>query len=283
MTDQTPHTPGSGLPPVRMALRVIGRHGHRGGPHLARAVVDARAPKHLASSTRLSRHAAAAPEAPPAAQAWAPAPAPSEAPPAAASLVPGVDRPIDPSLSDFASEFLFGDAGSATSALTPMSQAEKMSDTGTAKEARLARRRARGALDVSRAAKILEGPSSGAPASAEETSLPDVAAAAGPVSAPAPAVKVSRTPADAPKPPNAPIPLPKPPEEPPPAAASADPAPPAPSAAPAEPAPRAVARSPRADAPAPPAPGGPVEDAAPRPTEAPRRLARAARRAPSAP
>src|SRR5829696_2232413 len=279
MTDDTPQNAREGLPPVRMALRVIGRHGHRGGPHLARAVADARAPKHLASSTRLSRQAAGAAEAAPAAPAPAAAAA-YEAPPA---FVPGVDRPNDPTLSDFAAEFLFGDAGSATSGLTPMSQAEKMSETETAKEARLARRRARGALDVSRAAKILEGPSSGAPASAEETSLPDVASPAGPMPAPAPAVKVSRTPADAPKPPNAPIPLPKPPEEPPPAAASADPAPPAPSAAPAEPAPRAVARSPRADAPAPPAPGGPVEDAAPRPTEAPRRLARAARRAPSAP
>src|SRR5215213_4301750 len=172
MTDETPHTTGSGLPPVRMALRVIGRHGHRGGPHLARAVADARAPKHLASSTRLSRQGAAAPEAAPAAPAappWTPAAA-SGAPSAAAAPVPGVDRPIDPSLSDFASEFLFGDAGSATSALTPMSQAEKLSESDTAKEARLARRRARGALDVSRAAKILEGPASGAPASAEETS-----------------------------------------------------------------------------------------------------------------
>ena len=47
MTDETPQNPREGLPPVRMALRVIGRHGHRGGPHLARAVAGARAPKHL--------------------------------------------------------------------------------------------------------------------------------------------------------------------------------------------------------------------------------------------
>ena len=32
MTDPTPQNPREGLPPVRMALRVIGRHGHRGGP-----------------------------------------------------------------------------------------------------------------------------------------------------------------------------------------------------------------------------------------------------------
>ena len=59
MTDETPRTQREGLPPVRMALRVIGRHGHRGGPHLARAVADARAPKHLGASTRLARHAGA--------------------------------------------------------------------------------------------------------------------------------------------------------------------------------------------------------------------------------
>src|SRR5215210_9519342 len=134
MTDETPQNPRQGLPPVRMALRVIGRHGHRGGPHLARAVAGARAPKHLGASTRLARHAeaeAAASSPPPspspaASYAAPPASAPS-APPA--GLVPGVDRPSDPGLSDFAAEFLFGDAGTAVSGLTPMSQAERMPDS----------------------------------------------------------------------------------------------------------------------------------------------------------
>src|SRR5829696_2876509 len=198
MTDETPQIPRDELPPVRMALRVIGRHGHRGGAHLARAVADARAPKHLASSTRLSRASTehAAPEAAPAPAAAAPAFAPPAFAPPSEGLVPGVDRPTEPGLSDFAAQFLFGDAASASTGLTPMAQAEKMTEGQSAKAARLARRKARGALDVSRAAKILEGPSSGAPATADETVLPDVASPAGPVPAPAPApVKVSRTPA----------------------------------------------------------------------------------------
>src|SRR5215218_7625147 len=195
MADETPQNPREGLPPVRMALRVIGRHGHRGGPHLARAVAGARAPKHLDASTRLARHAAA--------EAHAPAAAPPGT--SAAPAASGFAAPEDPGLTEFAKEFLFGDAGAAASDLTSMAQAEKMNDPASAKEARLARRRARGALDVSRAAKILEGPSSGAPVGEEETALPDVPAPAGPVPAPAPApVKVSRTPADPPKPPSAP-------------------------------------------------------------------------------
>src|SRR5688500_11843803 len=165
MTDETPQTTRAGLPPVRMALRVIGRHGHRGGPHLARAVAGARAPKHLGASTRLARHAepeAASAPAPapafPGVEAAAPAPAAAPAGP-----VPGYDSPADPGLSDFAREFMFGDAGRAAAGLTPMSAAEKLADPGSAKEAKLARRRARGALDVSRAAKILEGASHGVP------------------------------------------------------------------------------------------------------------------------
>ena len=70
------------------------------------------------------------------------------------------DRPDVPELSDFASEFLFGDQAGASQGLTSMAQAEKMPDARR-KEAKLARRRARGALDVSRAAKIVEGPAPG--------------------------------------------------------------------------------------------------------------------------
>ena len=105
MTDETPQIPRDGLPPVRMALRVIGRHGHRGGPHLARAVADARAPKHLASSTRLARSATEPPRLrrpppaprPPAAPAFAP---PGRRRPRASSRASTV--PTDPGLSDFA-------------------------------------------------------------------------------------------------------------------------------------------------------------------------------------
>src|SRR5215218_5718004 len=85
MTDETPQQdPRAGLPPVRMALRVIGRHGHRGGPHLARAVAGARAPKHLDASTRLARHAE--PDA-------APAHSAAPAAPAAAPAAPAYEAP----------------------------------------------------------------------------------------------------------------------------------------------------------------------------------------------
>src|SRR3954468_16195489 len=117
MTDETPHNPREGLPPVRMALRVIGRHGHPAAPPLARAVAGARAPKHLEASTRLARHAEPEAAAPPAAPA-APG-VPFFEPPAAPSA-PGFAAPSDPGLTDFAKEFLFGDATSASSSLTPM-------------------------------------------------------------------------------------------------------------------------------------------------------------------
>ena len=81
------------------------------------------------------------------------------------------DRPDVPELSDFASEFLFGDQAGASQGLTSMAQAEKMPDSSS-REAKLARRRARGALDVSRAAKIVEGPAPGTVESPEVTQLP---------------------------------------------------------------------------------------------------------------
>src|SRR5687767_7549062 len=133
MTDDTPQIPRSGLPPVRMALRVIGRHGHRGGPHLARAVAVARAPKHLDASTRLARHAE--PEAGP-----APAAAGYDAPAAPAydaPAVPDIAVPEELGMSDFAKQFLFGDASAATAGLTSMAQAARMSDGESAKQARL--------------------------------------------------------------------------------------------------------------------------------------------------
>ena len=182
MSDDSNPTSRDSLPPVRMALRVIGRHGHRGGPHLARAVSAARTPKHLAASTRLAHPATGAPapapafeqpaapyvEAPYAEPSYAEPTWPSSAPAESVAREPAFDRPAVPGMSDFASEFLFGDRDNATSGLTSMAAAEKLPDN---REAKLARRKARGALDVSRAAKILEGPASG-PEGPEETALP---------------------------------------------------------------------------------------------------------------
>src|SRR5215213_9243127 len=117
MSDETPHDVRDELPPVRMALRVVGRHGagRAGGRHLARAVTTARAPKHLAASTRLAQHPpvepgfAPAPMTGPAAHFQAPAsvPAPSPfagvaypvAPPAPAPPFP-VDAGVPESIPD---------------------------------------------------------------------------------------------------------------------------------------------------------------------------------------
>src|SRR4051794_20433036 len=126
-----PQTPRSGPPPVRMALRVIGRHGHRGGAHLARAVSAARAPKHLAASTRLAHPGGRVDGPAPEAVAAAPRPAPAafapagyEPPSFAAQAAAGEaqpERPSVPGLSEWGSDFLFGDAGASTAGLVPMS------------------------------------------------------------------------------------------------------------------------------------------------------------------
>ena len=164
MSDDANPTSRDSLPPVRMALRVIGRHGHRGGPHLARAVSAARTPKHLAASTRLAHPATGAPAPAPAFEQpaapyveapyarAAPTPSPrgrSSAPAESVAREPAFDRPAVPGMSDFASEFLFGDRDNATSGLTSMAAAEKLPDNegGEARPpqgARSARRLARG-------------------------------------------------------------------------------------------------------------------------------------------
>src|SRR5690349_19989094 len=107
MTDETPQNPRQGIPPVRRALRVIGRHGRRGGPHLARAVAGARAPKHLEASTRLARHAGPEAAVPPPAPAPASTGLPVASAPEAPAPDPDYDAPNDLGLSDFARESLF--------------------------------------------------------------------------------------------------------------------------------------------------------------------------------
>src|SRR4051812_47502633 len=174
MADETP--PDSPRPPVRMGLRVVARHsaGRYGGRALAREVTEAHRPKHLDASTRLSRSAAeVAPPPPP-----APPSAPS-APGAAAAAVPaapsageaGFERPqwAPPDMSDFAAQWMFGSQQSAGNDLVSMAQAEKMPEPS--KEQKLARFRARGGLERSRGARIVEGAGTGAPVSAEELGI----------------------------------------------------------------------------------------------------------------
>src|SRR3954452_23291171 len=177
MADDTP--PDSPRPPVRMGLRVVARHsaGRYGGRALARDVAEAHRPKHLDASTRLSRSAAdvAAPP-PPAPPSATSAPAP---PGAAADAVPaapsagdaGFERPewAPPDMSDFAAQWMFGNQQSAGNDLVSMAQAEKMPEPS--KEQKLARFRARGGLERSRGARIVEGAGTGAPVSAEELGI----------------------------------------------------------------------------------------------------------------
>src|SRR6188472_3787495 len=173
-------------PPVRMGLRVLARHsaGRLGGRHLAHAVVEARAPKLLPASVRLAEpalaRAAARPASPPPAPPVARAPAP-EAPAAARpSFAP-------PEMSDFAAQWLFGDPTSATDDLVSMQVAEKMPEP--TREQRLARFLARGGLERSRGARIVEGAGTG-PIPADELGLseqpPDVPTVARTLAAPAP-------------------------------------------------------------------------------------------------
>src|SRR3954447_8444914 len=98
MSDETPHDIRGDLPPVRMALKVVGRHGagRAGGRALARAVVAARAPKHLAASPRRARQRPA-----PAARQFSPAPlggppAHFKAPPPPSEPYPVAPPPVAP-------------------------------------------------------------------------------------------------------------------------------------------------------------------------------------------
>ena len=214
MADETP--PDSPRPPVRMGLRVVARHsaGRYGGRALAREVAESHRPKHLDAATRLSRSASTAPPPPPAPPSSAPsAPAPPSAAEAPAGPVPGDTgfmRPdwVPTSMSDFAAQWMFGDQQAASSDLVSMAQAEKMPEPS--KEQRVARFIARGGLERSRGARIVEGAGTGAPVSPEELgisrtpaeeepSTPRRLSTRPPAEAPA---SVARTPAQAPSAPS---------------------------------------------------------------------------------
>ena len=207
MADDTPPDSIPPRRPVRMGLRVVARHsaGRYGGRALARDVVESHRPKHLDASTRLSRSTAAAapppPPPPPAPAGFAP-PAPA-APSAAAPPDAGSARPewVPPEMSDFAAQWMFGDQQSASSDLVSMAQAEKLPEPS--REQKLARFLARGGLERSRGARIVEGAGTGTPISSEELGFAASAPDPGPkklARAPLPA-----TPA-APEPPTEPAP-----------------------------------------------------------------------------
>src|SRR3954471_22902119 len=173
MADETP--PDSPRPPVRMGLRVVARHsaGRYGGRTLAREVAESHRPKHLDAATRLTRSASPAPPPPPAPASAAAAPGALAAPasPPAAAPEAGFERPewAPPDMSDFAAQWMFGDQQSAGSDLVSMAQAEKLPEPS--REQKLARFIARGGLERSRGARIVEGAGTGAPVSAEELAL----------------------------------------------------------------------------------------------------------------
>ena len=74
-------------------------------------------------------------------------------------------------MSDFAAQWMFGDQQSASADLIGMAQAAKMPEPTA--EQKLARFRARGGLERSRGARIVEGAGSGGPISSSELGLPD--------------------------------------------------------------------------------------------------------------
>src|SRR4051794_31120267 len=178
-------------PPVRMGLRVLARHsaGRHGGRPLAHAVVEARAPKLLPASMRLAEPALARAAAPPAPPPPTPAVARAPAPPPAAPEAPAAARPsfAPPEMSDFAAPWLFGDSTSPTDDPLAMQVAERMPEP--TREQRLARFLARGGLERSRGARIVEGAGTG-PIPADELGLseqpPDEPTVARTPAAPAP-------------------------------------------------------------------------------------------------
>src|SRR3954462_6217523 len=93
---------------------------------------------------------------------------------------------VPTSMSDFAAQWMFGDQQAASSDLVSMAQAEKMPEP--TKEERVARFIARGGLERSRGARIVEGAASGTPLSRDELG---VAEEPEPSAAPK---KLSRTP-----------------------------------------------------------------------------------------
>src|SRR3954454_25151392 len=192
MADETPPDTTPHRPPVRMGLRVVARHsaGRHGGRALAHEVVEAHRPKHLAASTRLkpvaARSVAPPPVAPPAGEfAYE-----SHDTPAAATGSPAprsVPRDLPRGMSESAAQWLFGDQGDAQNSLMSMVEAEKLREP--TKEERVARFIARGGLERSRGARIVEGAASGTPLSRDELGVADE---------PEPAPKkLSRTPAAA--------------------------------------------------------------------------------------
>src|SRR3954452_6196141 len=175
MTDETPPDPAPRRAPVPMGLRVVARHsaGRAGGREFAHGVVESHRPKRLEASTRLSPVARSAAPAPPAPPAPAPAPAPAASEPVPAPA-PSPSRPgpveLPRGMSEFAAEWLFGDQATASASLMSMAEAEKLPEP--TKEERVARFIARGGLERSRGARIVEGSGTG-PISPEQLGMAD--------------------------------------------------------------------------------------------------------------